>query len=187
LHANEIDDCRERGYQIGVRKLDALGRPGGSRGVDKRRDIVRPHRSPCRIEIEIGFGSQRFELFEGQAAVDFGVDDDHPSKVRPGRFDSGQEIFLGDYDLILGIAEQVPDLLWRRGVVDRERDRAEVHDGGVRQVELWTVTQHEADRVAALDTKRRQPAGNVPHAIGVLAPRDSHFVADRPDGHLVRL
>ena len=129
---------------------------------------------------------QRFEVFEGQAAVDVGVDDDHLSKVRPGRFDSGQKIFFGEDDRVLGIAEQIPDLVWRRGVVDRERDRAEVHDGGVRQVELGTVAQHETDRVAAFDTKRRQPGGNLSHAIGVLAPGDDHFVADRPDGHRVR-
>ena len=121
------------------------------------RDVVWLYRSPHRIEIEISFGSQRFEVLKGQASVNVGVDDDHVSEVRPGRFDSGQKDFFRDDDLVLGIAEQVSDLVWCRGVVDRERDRAEMHDGGVRQVELWTVAQHETDRVATFDAKRRQP------------------------------
>ena len=168
-------------------KLDALGRAGGPRGVDEGREIVWPDRPPRRIEIEICFGSQRFEVFEGQAAIDVGIDDDHVSEVGPGRLNSGQKVFFGEYDLVLGIAEQVPDLVGRRGVVDRERDRAEMHDGGVRQVELWTVAQHETDRVAAFDTKRRQPGGDLPHPIGVLPPSEDRLVADRPDGHRVGL
>src|SRR5208337_29826 len=124
-------------------------RAGGSRGVDQRRDIVWPNRLPRQIEIEIGFASQSFEVFEGQAAVevDVGVDNDHAGEVDPGLPDSGQKVHFGEYDLVLGISEQVPDLVRRRGVVDREWGRAEMHDGGVRQMELRTVAQHQTDRV----------------------------------------
>jgi hypothetical protein len=55
LRVEQIGDGRERGDQIGVGELDAFGRPGGSRGVDQRADIVWPYRSPRRIEIEICF------------------------------------------------------------------------------------------------------------------------------------
>jgi hypothetical protein len=62
-----------------------------------------------------------------------------------------------------------------------------MHDGGVRQMELWPVVQHETDRVAAFDTQPRQPGGDLPHPIGVLTPGEGHLVADRPDGHRLRL
>ena len=64
-----------------------------------------------------------------------------------------------------------------RRVVDRERHRAEVQDGGVDEVELGPVEQHQRDRVAALDPERGEPGRDPLDALGVLAPGDRDRVA----------
>jgi hypothetical protein len=52
-------------------------------------------------------------------------------------------------------------------------------------MKLRTIAQHNADRVTGFHAQRRQASGDLPHVIGVLAPRDHHFAADRPDGDIV--
>ena len=85
--------------------------------------------------------------------------------VAAGGLHGPQEVALGDDHAAAGVAELVGGLLGRAGAVDRERHRAEVQHGGVDEVELGPVEQHQPDRVAALDAERGEPAGDRLHAL----------------------
>ena len=70
------------------------------------------------------------------------------------------------------VAEQVLDLLRRGGVVDRERNRSEVHRGGVDDHRLRPVGQHHRDACRRAHTRGRKALGDRPHAARILAPRE---------------
>jgi hypothetical protein len=82
-----------------------------------------------------------------------------------------EERALGDDHAVPRVREQELHLVGRRRVVDGERDRAEVHRGGVGEVELGPVGQHQGERVALADPERGEPRGQAAHALGVFAPR----------------
>ena len=96
-----------------------------------------------------------------------------------------EERRLGDEHAVARVAQQVLDLLRRRGVVDRERHRAEVHRRDVHEVELGAIREHERHRVAPLHAEPGEPGREVSHALGVLAPGDRRRVAQRAQRHLV--
>ena len=60
---------------------------------------------------------------------------------------------LDDRELGVAVSGEVLDLFGRRGVVDRDRRRAEQERGDVGDVELGTVAQHEHDAVAVPDAQ----------------------------------
>ena len=101
-----------------------------------------------------------------------------PRPVREGLFD--------DQHPVGGVAQQIGDLLRRRGVVDRERGRSEVHRRAVEQVELDPVGEHEADRVPVAHPQCVQGAGQPPDAVGVLRERDLDVAGQAPQRDLVR-
>ena len=52
-----------------------------------------------------------------------------------------------------------------------------MHRGGVEQVELGPVGEHQRHRVAAAQAELVQPGGDLAHALGVLAPGDLDLAA----------
>ena len=77
---------------------------------------------------------------------------------------------LDDRDRRLAVPGEVLHLLRRRGVVDRDRCRAEQQHGGVGDVELRAVPHHEHDPVAVADTEVAQRGRDPGDAFGVVAP-----------------
>ena len=158
------------GKHARVGELDALGRPGGARGVDQRQDILRPDRTPGRLEVEAA----------GRLALEIGqrhrprspVDADEGLNARAGRRNRGKEELLGDHDLVARVAEEIADLLGGRGVVDRERHRAEVQRGGVHERELGPVQQHDPHGVARLDAECCESGRDPAYPVAVLTPAD---------------
>ncbi len=61
-----------------------------------------------------------------------------------------------------------------------------MQDGGVDEVELGAVEQHQRDAVAALDPEPREPAGERLDPLRVLAPGDGDLVAGIAERDLVR-
>ena len=77
---------------------------------------------------------------------------------------------LDDRDRRLAVPDEVLHLLRRRGVVDRDRCRAEQQHRGVGDVELRPVPHHEHDPVAVADTELAQRGRDPGDAFGVVAP-----------------
>ena len=120
----------------------------GSLGLD---------RLPGGVEVEVVVGGERVEV----------VDVEHVLGVH-----AVAELLLDDGDPRAGVAQEELHLLGRRGVVHRERKRAEVHRRGVHEVELRAVGEHQRERVAAAQPEGVEAGGDVAHAVGVLAPGD---------------
>ncbi len=167
-------------HHVGVGELHALGRPGRSRGVDERDQVLGRDGLPGGVEVEAR-ASARGQLVERL--------DDHDvlegGAARLRGLDPIEERRLGDEHTVARVAQQVLDLLRRRGVVDRERHRAEVHRRDVHEVELGAIREHERHRVAPLHAETGEPGREVSHALGVLAPGDRRRVAQRAQRHLV--
>ena len=145
-----------------VGELHALRVAGGARGVDQRQQVVGLDGLPGGVEVEVLVA---LELVEQ-------VDLDHVLGAH-----AVAEARLDDADARAGVAQQELGLLGGRRVVDRERDGAEVHGGGVEQVELGPVGEHQRHRVAAAEAELVQRAGEAAHALGVLAPGDLDLAA----------
>jgi hypothetical protein len=175
------------GHDRGVRELDALRRPGRARRVDQCQNVIRLDGAPRSVEVEPDF-TCGFEVGERDSALDLAVDDDHMLDQRSlCRADDVEELALADDDPVVGVGEQVADLIGRGGVVNRERRRAEVHRGGVHEIELRPVSHHQCDRVTTVDTQRGQPAGDPPDPLGVLGPADlDAAAAGRPERDRLR-
>ena len=131
------------GEHVGVRRLDALRRPGRARRVDQREDVVGPDRAPASPRSR-GPGRGRARRAP-RPSDDVGAVPGSRSANAP----------LDDRDPVAGVAEQVLDLLGRARVVDAERRRAEVDRREVDDVELGPVDHHQPDGVAAAG----RPAG----------------------------
>ena len=131
-----------------VGELDALRVAGRARGVDQRQQVVGLDRLPGGVEVEVRVA---LELVEQ-------VDLDHVLGAH-----AVAEARLDDADLRARVAQHELGLLGGGGVVDRERDGAEVHRGGVEQVELGPVGEHQRHRVAAAQAELVEPGGDPAH------------------------
>jgi hypothetical protein len=150
----------------------ALGRAGGPRGVDQAQHVLGLDRAPGRLKVELR-PPQRLELLDRERprCPVGAVDDDHVlellgplARLQHRR----QEGPLSDDHAVAGVGDHVLDLLGRGGVVDGEAGGAEVHRGGVGELEGRPVDEHEADRVASPDAERSEPGGSPAHPLGVL-------------------
>ncbi len=177
------------GDLVGVGQLHPLRRPGGARGVDQGQHIGCRDRAPRRLEVEIpGLAAEPLDLGQAQAALGLGIEHDQVLDLRRAldrRLHAVKEGGLDDHHPAARVTEQVGDLLGRRGVVDRERRGPEMHGGGVEQVKLGPVGEHEADRVAPAHAQRVQAAGQLAHTVGVLPKGQADPVVDRAQRHLV--
>ena len=143
-----------------VGELDRLWRPGRARGVDQRRDVLARHRAArlARSQSPPVHQPPAPPTAESRA-------EPHQRRTRARSAGSRsaiastaiRELPLGDHHPALGMSEQVLDLLRRGGVVDRERDRTQVHRGAVHDQRLGAVAEHHPDRVPTTDA-RRPPA-----------------------------
>ena len=169
-------------------ELDALRRSGGPGGVDQRQDVFGLDRPPAGLEVETR-GLPLLELGERDRSVVRGVDEHDPLDHDPAPSNRGlhlgQEGALGDGDAVAGVREEILDLLRRGRVVDRKRDRTEVERGGIDEIELGPIGQHECDRVAAPDAERGQAAGDPAHPPRVLPIGDRHPGTGRAKCNLV--
>ena len=174
---------------VGVRELYAFRRPGGSGRVDQRQQVIRPHRAPRRLEVEVLGRLVDLQLAEPRGALGSAVDDHqvlHLAALLGGRPCPVEEPGLDDEHPVAGVRQQVRDLLGGGGVVDRERRRPQVHRRGIDQVELGAIGEHEADRVAASHPERVKAAGETLHPLGVLREGDRDTVLNRPECDLPR-
>ena len=155
-----------------VREHDALGVAGRARGVDERQRVVGLDRLPGGVEVEVVVGRELVEV----------VDVEHVLGV-----DAVAELLLDDGDLRAGVAQEELHLLGRRGVVHRERERAEVHRRGVHEVELRAVGEHQRERVAAAQPEGVEAGGDAAHPVGVLAPGDLGLAVFGAESDAVRV
>ncbi len=81
----------------------------------------------------------------------------HP--VHDGRDDRRVRVRLHEHAFGAGVGEDPRDLLRRRGLVDRHRDRAREPDGVVRQSPLQPGAAHETDAVAGCDAAGDEALG----------------------------
>ena len=143
-------------HLVGVGQLHPLRRSGRPRGVDQRQQVARlaPPASGIEVEVRAGFSaaSRSARLRASSAARvehDQVLDD---LRVLDRLLRPVEERRLDHHHAAAGVGEQVGDLLGRGGVVDRERDRAEVDR---RRVERWNsgrLVSIKPDRVAAACT-----------------------------------
>jgi hypothetical protein len=171
-------------HEVRVRELDALGRAGRARRVDQRDDVLRRHRAPGTLEVERRV-TPTGQLVAGDRRGVLAVDQDDRLELGAGSLDAVEELHFGDDDVRRGIAEQVFDLVRARGVVDRERRRAEVHRGDVHHVELGTVREHAGERVAALQPEPCEAGSHLADHLGVLAPGQRYLTTERAQRDVV--
>ena len=176
-------------HQVRVGQLDALRRARRPRGVDQRQQVGGLDRAPGGLEVELA-GRELEEVREADrliGAIAVHDDDLLDGAVALGaREEAREQGALGDRNAAARVRQHVLDLLRGRGVVDRERGCAEVQGGGVDQVELGAVGEHQRDGVAAPDAERGEAAGKPLDARGVLAEGDRDAVSGRPQSDLVR-
>ncbi len=77
---------------------------------------------------------------------------------------------LDDRERRFAVPDEVLHLFRCRGIVDRDRGRAEQQHRGIGNVELRAVPQHEHDPVAVTDTQVAQRGCEVDDAFPVVAP-----------------
>ena len=146
-----------------MRELHALRRPGGAGGVDQRRDVgrlaprARPPRSPDGRRRAGRPRARRCARRRGASTA---------------RIVSAKRA-LGDHDAVLGVGEQVLDLLGRRGVVD-ENGVAPRCSAAVSM--MWNSGRLTS--IIPTVSPRPTPSAARPPAIrstrcGVLAPRSA--------------
>jgi hypothetical protein len=163
-----------------VGDLHALRRARSTGGVDQRHHVVGLYRGPRRLEVEIPLSARRNLVERDRPRRRLPVDHHHlPHRVDgvAGGEHGVQISLLGDDNAACRVVEQMLDLLDGVGVVDREGRCPEVHHGGVGEVELGPVDEHQGHRVAATEPPFRQPGGEGAHALRVLAPGEADLVA----------
>ena len=199
-----------RPHDVVVGEHHALGAPGGARGVDDRRQIVRRADRRCLDQV------QRLRVGQRTVADDtlgqLGRCHERHDRVELGQLVTDLEelrqegVVLDDRHLGRAVAGQVGDLVRRRGVVDGDRGRAEEQHREVQVVELRDVAHHQHDAVPGDDpelTKAgRGPSGAVRHlreghrvprvlaghpaqgrTVRVGGERGQELRGDRPTGH----
>ena len=92
---------------------------------------------------------------------------------------------LGDEHATAGVADDVLGLLDGERRVDRERGRAKLQGGRIRDVELRTVGQPHRDGVAAPHADPIEARGGVADVVGVLAPGPRQGPVGRPQRRLL--
>jgi hypothetical protein len=184
---DDLVECVQLGHQVVVGELHALRRPGGAGRVDQAQHVLGLDRAPGGLEVE-ALVAARLDFRQRNRALRRPIDRHHVLQRRHvllGGEHALEEGPLGDEHPVARVAQQVLDLIRRGGVVDREAGGSEVHRRQVHEVELRPVGQHQAEGVPALYPQARQPGGDVPDALGVLAPGDRHGVALRAESDLV--
>jgi hypothetical protein len=170
-----------------VGELHTFRRAGRARRVDEGEDVFGLHGLPGGVEVEAGVGPG-LDVLQRDGAGRLPVDAHDVLDLAPaGGGDPFDEGAFADHDPVLGVGEQVGDLLGGQGVVDRERRGAQVHRGGVAEVELRTVRHHERHGVAALHSQPGQAGGDAPDPFGVLPPGDLDRAAGRAQRHPARI
>ena len=169
-----VDACGEA-HQVAVAELHALGRSRGAGRVDQGQQVVGADGRDRVGDVEVG------SIASSEASV---WSPPSPSTTisvsisgSSARFLEGREERRLDHrHLRSRVRAHVLDLLGRRGLVDRERDRAERDRAHVDRDELGTVVEHQGDRVALADAEAREPAGDPPDLVAELVPADPHGV-----------
>jgi len=112
------------------------------------------------------------------------VEQDDAHVAGRGAHDVG-EARLGDHQPVARVAHDEPDLLGRRAVVEAEGRRAQEHRGGVDDVELGPVDEHERERVAPAQPEVVQERGGGGQALGQLGVGQRDGVVGSAQGDLV--
>ena len=157
-------------------ELHALGRSGGAGRVDQGQQVVGADGRDRVGDVEVGVDRlERGERMVAAVAVDHDQSLDL-GQLRARLLEGREERRLDHRHLRSRVRAHVLDLLGRRGLVDRERDRAERDCAHVDRDELGTVVEHQGDRVALADAEAREPAGDPPDLVAELVPADPHGV-----------
>ncbi len=174
--------------EAAVRDLDALRRPGGTRCVDERQEVLGLDRRGSGLDVEGGIGFR--EVVDVQDAdVGGAVDHDHraqPGKVLARRQYAREELLFGDHHARARVADDVLDLIRRARLVDGEGRGSGHQDCEVADVELGPVGEHDRDDVAPLYPDARKTSGQRVDPLASLAPGDGDLVVARPERDLVR-
>ena len=175
---DQLLDGLHRAEEVAMRELDALGRPGGARGVDEGQDVVGLDRGDRGLDVEVRV--RALEVGERHGALRrLPVEHDHVLErggLLARREDLGQVGLLDNGDLGGRVVEQVLDLLGRVGLVDRVGRGAEARDREIHDVELRAVGEHDRHGVAARDAELGEPARKGVDAIAQLRPGQRDLV-----------
>ncbi len=160
------------GEHVGVGELHALRRPGRARrcrsGRARPRARPRARRPRSRSSGSPIASSSSIEIVPSGASPSMTTTCSRLSTRSRASSTWSRKACSVTITRLAGVGDDVLDLLRRGGVVDREAGGAEVHRGGVGELEGGPVDEHEADRVAAPDAERGEPGGAPAHRLRVL-------------------
>jgi hypothetical protein len=175
----EVDRTRQdldRVHDVVLADHHALGRPGRTRRVDQRRDVVGVGRCGERIEVGGIAGEQVGSLVHavGQRALRWldHVDPLERRQLAAHLQDAVEEAgVLDDGHARFGVTGEVLDLFRRRRVVDADRRRPEELGSGIEPVEVGSVAHHQQDPLTSADSGTGQPGGRLGDLLGELLQR----------------
>ena len=180
----------DRPADVVVIEHHALRRTGGARRVDDRRQVVRLGDALAAASRPTGAAESSSSHDSTPVARRRGSIDDHDVRSAAGRrgprAPGPRNSSPRRSPPTRGVPGQVRDLLRRRGVVDRDRRRAEEEHGDVGHVELGAVAHEHDDPVAGSHAERPQPGRGPGGPVGVLVEGEgADVVADLlPQGDL---
>ena len=149
----------------------ALRAAGRARRVENRGEIVRPARG-------VGEGRRRAGEMFGQRAVALHAERDHMRDA--GLFGDGRELFarrgIAHEDARLGVAEEIGDLRWRIGGVERQENGAGAHAAEIEQNRLGRFVDLHGDAVAGNHAQRREGGRHARRTLGEIAVGRLHAV-----------
>ena len=187
--AERVGDRAHLEQQVAVGDLAALGAARGARGVDEGGEVVGVHPGPALLErgvVHPGTG-----VTQGRDGTVGTVDLPHVLQIgellAQVLHDRAVLVGLDDDALRAGVRQAPLDLVGRRRLVDRERDRARGPERVVEQRPLVAGRRDQPDTVAGLQPGRDEALGGRRDLVteggegDVLPP-----VLDQPAvGHLV--
>ena len=159
--------------EVAMGQDGALGRAGGPRGVDDRRE--RGGRQGVGAFGRRRAGNGAAGVGDGVERV--GVQGQHPSALPPrrggGRADElGHGDRLGDDEIDVGVGEDVRDLLGRARLVDGDRDQGGGPAGEVEQCPLVAGARHDGDSLAGSQPHADESGGDRLDLLGEVAGGD---------------
>ena len=160
---------------VGVVEHHALRRTGGARRVDNRQQLQRIRRIRCFVDVDGGTG-QHVVVADGPGRVVAHDDDSTQARSVGGKHPLDVVTLFRHCRDRTAVADEIPDLLRRRGVVDADRGCTGEQGTEVGDVELDPVAQHDDDPVTRPHAECAQSAGELRCAIGVVPPGERRSI-----------